>query len=180
MRTFLAIDLSCLFFDELKEWFKFHNTLDRVRWNPPGIIHITLHFFGETFPGQIPEIREVAARIASETAPFPLSMEGIGYFSDDKNPRVIWAGIKNDGTLEKLRDKIETALKSAGFPCEERAFNPHGTLGRPKPGFIPRPLEFPATETRMVEALHLYHSIPGPSGPVYEILETYPFSRHSA
>ena len=48
---------------------------------------------------------------------------------------MIWAGVAEPtGRLQTLNDRLERAYAALGFKAERRAFRPHLTLGRVKPG----------------------------------------------
>lgn len=178
MRTFLAVSLAEIFREEIGRFMMKYRTLDRIKWTPQEQVHVTLHFFGETAADELEKIHRCASAFSAKTKPFPLALENTGYFPDFKNPRVLWTGILDlEGGLQKLQKELEGGLSAEGFACETRPYRPHGTLGRPKPGFKAEVLEFPKTELRQILHLHLYRSVPGPGGPRYEILQTYPFSQ---
>ena len=63
--------------------------------------------------------------------PFPLRAEGIGFFPNERQPRVIWVGFEGDeNVLAALQIRVERLLA----PFEEKPgaekFLAHATLGR--------------------------------------------------
>lgn len=108
-----------------------------VRWVNPAGIHLTLKFLGEVDGGLVEPLlgalREAAAGM--DKAPFPLHLEGLGVFPNEREPRVIWAGVGGDlDTLGRLQGLVERAAAALGFAEERREFRPHLTLGRVRDG----------------------------------------------
>ena len=61
---------------------------------------------------------------------FPLRLEGIGCFCQEKGGDILWAGVRESQGLRQLQSFLERALRLKGFPLEQRGFQPHITLGR--------------------------------------------------
>jgi len=146
-----------------------------VRWVPPQNLHLTLRFLGSV-PGQkVAAVREAGARAASGIAPFDVRLGGIGAFPTTRRPRVIWIGVQKAEPLLELRAALEEALAPLGFTPEDRAFEPHITLGRVRDGARPaqlaRLVELAATihytGVLPVRSLDLMHSELGPGGARY-------------
>ena len=102
---------------------------ERIRWVRPENLHLTVEFFGETDAGRIPELERALAQAARRTPPVALQIGGLGTYGSLRRPRVLWAGIESAG-LQGLHDRVEVALRDAGWEPEPRAFAPHLTLGR--------------------------------------------------
>jgi RNA 2',3'-cyclic 3'-phosphodiesterase len=113
-------------------------------------------------------------------APIPIIFRGLGFFPNERRPRVFWAGIEAGTDLAALAGAVETALGALGIPREERAFSPHLTLARFD---TPRGLdalhaaietagllEFGATTAR---EFHLYQSVLKRGGAEYTRLATF-------
>src|SRR5205814_5344481 len=65
--------------------------------------------------------------------PFHLALEGVGCFPNTKKPRVVWIGIQGDlQPLRKLQEQIARETRNFGDNSDERAFQPHLTIGRVK------------------------------------------------
>ncbi|HRT71571.1 MAG TPA: RNA 2',3'-cyclic phosphodiesterase, partial [Syntrophales bacterium] len=132
VRSFLAIDLP----EEVKAGLgRISESLKRrvggVRWTKPEGIHLTLKFFGDISGEEIARISMVAGSAAGVTAPFQLTVEGLGVFPGLKRPRVLWVGVGGRlDILARLQGGIESALEAQGFKKEGRGFKPHLTLGR--------------------------------------------------
>ncbi|OGP17339.1 MAG: 2'-5' RNA ligase [Deltaproteobacteria bacterium GWC2_55_46] len=133
MRTFIAIRIPT----EVKEALRaVQESLDRgfksVGWVRPEAVHLTLKFLGEVDDKRLEELGSALQEAASGIPPFSLTVEGVGGFPNQKSPRVIWAGIKENESFAKLQRQVEEHLNAIGFEREERPFTPHLTLCRIK------------------------------------------------
>jgi 2'-5' RNA ligase len=101
-----------------------------VKWVQEENIHITLKFLGSTDESLIGAITEsLRGRIAS-CRPFSVRIAGTGYFPAGRRPRVVWAGIEDEGALLNLQKDVEKVMAAFGYPEEGRPFSPHLTIGR--------------------------------------------------
>ncbi|MBP8986078.1 MAG: RNA 2',3'-cyclic phosphodiesterase [Syntrophobacterales bacterium] len=184
VRSFLAIDLP----EEVKAGLgRISDSLKRrvggVRWTRPEGIHLTLKFFGDISGEEIARISMVAGSAAGVTAPFQLTVEGLGVFPGLKRPRVLWVGVGGRlDILARLQGGIESALEAQGFKKEGRGFKPHLTLGRFRsPGEVSGIERVFAGRNDYraggftAEGLTLFKSDLTPKGAVYSALEFFPF-----
>jgi len=104
-----------------------------VRWSKPDQFHLTLRFLGNVEAAQLPALQAAAREMCGRFAPLRMRAERLGCFPLRGIPRVIWAGVRDEGDrLPELQQAIQRA--SAPFtsePAEER-FTGHVTLGRIK------------------------------------------------
>ncbi len=178
-RAFLALPLAPFFQSDVTPFLeRLKKDYPKIRWVSSSEIHATLHFFGTVNAKEISKISDLVAPITSRWKPFEIYLKEIGVFPNPGRPRVIWVGIQGDtSSLIDLQQRIEEGLRSNGFPCEEREFKPHLTLGRVKEGlFSIEKIEFKATSVRKMRELTLFQSQLTPQGSHYEIIETYPFA----
>lgn len=180
MRLFLALPLpekyqqACL---ELVTGLS--REIPAVKWTAGGNFHITLKFIGEVEEKMLPAVIKTAGEAVSGIPALTLSLEGTGAFPPRGTPRVIWAGVREEkGDLPILAGKLDLALHALGIPREKRPFQPHLTLGRPRPSaaFIDRkklnrPFSTPAFQ---VSRVLLYRSTLTREGPVYQVEEKFP------
>ena len=106
-----------------------------IRWEPSSKFHLTLKYLGrEDSSGRIEELASLAAeRVQVEFAPFDVSLLGAGAFPDEKNPEVLWIGVKNGfPVLVHLAESLDRSLKLEGFESEVREYRPHLTLAKVK------------------------------------------------
>lgn len=134
IRTFVAIELDDsikVSLIELQEQLRAGVPKGVVRWVRPEGIHLTLKFLGDVPADRIEGIAHAIEDACQGSAPFSLSIGGLGCFPSSKRPRVLWVGVEEPtGALVKLQASIEKALAELGFPPEKRKFHSHLTLGR--------------------------------------------------
>lgn len=182
MRVFVAVDIP----DEVREAIrtlmgKLENTCRGARWARVEGMHVTLKFIGEVSTEKVERIRAELAAVRS-AAPVEISFRGVGFFPNERHPRVFWAGMAASPNLGELAEEVERRLETLGIPREQRPFRPHLTLARFKSeDGLERlraasreagALEFGSTTAR---EFHLYQSQLHPKGAVYTRLATFPF-----
>jgi RNA 2',3'-cyclic 3'-phosphodiesterase len=174
MRLFVALALP----DEIAEpLVLLQGGIPGARWCQCEQLHLTLRFIGEV------DGRDAAAiddALVSIRAPrFTLQLKGVGEFGG-KNPRALWAGIRDDTAVQHLQRKIESALQRIGLPAEERKFAPHVTLARLRGSPRDRVITFLAAHALYasppfdVNAFILYSSHLSPNGSLYRPEHAYP------
>lgn len=113
-------------------------TAPRAKWVRPENLHVTLKFLGETDPGKLRAIQKALSSIQDASA-VTLSFRGLGFFPNEKRPRVFWVGMDGSGNLKTLADAIDREMHKLGFALENRPFTPHLTLARfEPPGLAPQ------------------------------------------
>ena len=182
MRLFVAMDVPEAVREALgKLRARFEEICRDARWTRLEGAHGTLKFIGEVSGPCVDEVGAALGAIAPRP-PIEVRFAGLGFFPNERRPRVFWAGIEGGEGLRKLAIEIETRLEPLGIARENREFRPHLTLARfdsPKPGSIDRLLdaaaEFTATEfgRTSVDEFHLYQSMLKRTGAEYTRLATY-------
>lgn len=134
MRTFIAIDLDSEIKTTLIQLIKELDIGNRsIKWVTEQGMHLTLKFLGEIGREKVAGIEDVLRRISEKYEPFFLKFKGTGSFPPGKKiPSVLWVGIEQEESLERLQSELEAELEKLGFPREKRKFHPHLTLGRVK------------------------------------------------
>lgn len=182
MRLFVALELTpevrqalCALVERLQR------AEADLRWVRPEGLHLTLKFIGEAPEGKLPSIKEALRRVRS-SAPVALDFRGLGYFPDERRPRVFWVGVQASDNLPELAAQVEAALAPLGIPPEKRAYLPHLTLGRFRSAQRLTRLQeevarLPTTEFGQVETSEfaLYQSRLSPGGAAYTCLERFRF-----
>lgn len=132
IRSFIAIEIpDGLKNDALEIQKKFKACNADASWTRMEGMHLTLKFLGNVEEEKIEGIKRVLEGIAGATQRFKIKIGGVGVFPNQKMPRVIWIGIKNeDGMLDGLHKRIDAELSEMCFEKEGRDFKPHLTLGR--------------------------------------------------
>ncbi len=152
-----------------------------VRWVRPEGVHLTLKFLGDIDPAKTDAIAEAMTRAAQGSRPFSIGLGEIGGFPSLERARVIWIGLTGEvEALVALQGALERLLEPLGLPPEGRAFTPHLTLGRVRPGG-PAPAlappcrgeaqrARPAIAAQRVESISLIQSTLRPDGALYQRL----------
>jgi RNA 2',3'-cyclic 3'-phosphodiesterase len=179
IRSFLAIELPDQILSKIGEVQKeLKSSRADVRWVSPEKIHLTLKFFGNIEEVKIDSIINAIEGPVHKTPTFSLLVRGMGAFPHIKNPRVIWVGLVDPkGVLASFQKEVELRLSEIGFEPEDRAFQPHLTLGRVNSnrernelvGTMEKHLGEAFGEL-MVERVILFKSELRPSGPMYTSL----------
>jgi 2'-5' RNA ligase len=176
MRAFIAIEIPEENKNEMSEvQRRLKGSGVDASWTREEGMHLTLKFLGEVSETKVVEIMNALTNAVRSPAGFRINVAGIGAFPDQKNARVVWAGIAGDvEKLAILQAAIEEAMAGLGFEREKRTFTPHLTLGRIKhihardrwlkslDGI--KDLELPSFE---VHAVSLMKSELKPAGAVY-------------
>lgn len=132
--------------------------------------HLTLKFLGEVHDasGIIAALDRVTWR------GFCCKLWKIGFFPNERQPRVLWVGLEPQDRLMALHKKIDAALG-----LQDRRFYPHLTLGRVR--HIQDRDEFCASASALrveplelkVERFHLIESVLKPTGAVHQVMKTF-------
>ncbi len=79
-----------------------------------------------------PRIAEIDQALAAVPRPGPIeiAVRGLGWFPNDRNPRVFWAGIEAGPQLPTLAHDTDRFLEAIGVAAETREYSPHLTLAR--------------------------------------------------
>src|SRR5579864_821033 len=98
MRLFVALEIPAAvrdnlatLIDELRAADASSSSKDRARWVRPENLHVTLKFIGNLDASKLDSIRAALAEVRSETG-VQLRFRGLGFFPNDRRPRVFWAG----------------------------------------------------------------------------------------
>ena len=149
-------------------------------------MHVTLKFIGEA---PVEKMDPIVAALGTVNSSMPVEMRfrGVGFFPNERRPRVFWCGIEATPNLAELAKEIDGALVPLGIAAEKREFVPHLTLARiDLPGGLEKLLgaarELGSLDlggTRQKE-FHLYQSVLQKSGAEYAKLRTFAFVKGAA
>jgi RNA 2',3'-cyclic 3'-phosphodiesterase len=129
MRLFTAIEIPA----EIK--LRLSALLDRLRpfaklsWSPPEHLHVTTKFIGEWPEARLEELNQILSAVPRPGS-IEIAVRGLGWFPNERNPRVFWAGIESGPELATLAQATEQSITALGISAEEREFHPHLTLAR--------------------------------------------------
>jgi 2'-5' RNA ligase len=183
MRLFVALEIPAAVRDNLATLLKDLCNSDRKsRWVRPENLHVTLKFIGEARADKLNAIRSALGGVRAEQA-IKMDFRGLGFFPNEKHPRVLWANMVASTHLIALAADIDHALEILGVPREQRPFTPHLTLARFPSPRIPENLraviqqniarEFGSLRT---DEFHLIESKLKPSGAEYTRLASFSFA----
>jgi RNA 2',3'-cyclic 3'-phosphodiesterase len=151
------------------------------RWARAENLHVTLKFLGEVAESKLAAVQTALGGVRSHQA-VTVAFRGLGFFPNEKKPRVFWAGIEASSNLKTLAADIEGAMERCGIAREMREFSPHLTLARLERS-LPEALRKPVEENAQREfgslrtgEFHLMQSKLKPSGAEYTTLKTFSFS----
>lgn len=153
-----------------------------VKWVDPGSLHLTLKFVGWVPADRVPDVLAVGREVAAAASPASLTLVGAGAFPNARRPRVLWIGGSGDvDILAAAAGALDRRLAEQGLAePENRPFTAHLTLGRVRPDARPPDLTealavFAGQEFGQVSVAEflLMRSHLQPSGPVYEVVESF-------
>src|SRR6266581_2738679 len=183
MRLFIALEIPVAVRENLAALLKSLQAISpETRWVRPENLHLTLKFIGEVCETKLAAIRSALATVRSD-GPLTLRFRGLGFFPDEKHPRVFWAGIEASPNLKTLAADIDGVAEKFDIPRERRPFSPHLTLARfERPG-LPEKLRAAIQENAArdfgsfrASQFHLIESKLKPSGAEYTTVESFPFA----
>ncbi len=181
MRLFTAIDIPAPVRERLNALVERLRPSAAIAWSRASNLHITTRFLGECPEKKLEAITEALGAMSPREA-IEVSVEGLGWFPNERRPRVLWAGVEGGEALAALAAATNAALEPLGFAPEPKPFSPHLTLARirdpyPLDGLRRAIASLPTTGMGRfaVTSFHLYQSQPGQSGSVYTRLAEFPF-----
>jgi 2'-5' RNA ligase len=187
IRVFIALDISEVARSSLS------GVMDRLRtaiprgarWVDAHGIHLTLKFLGNIDSARTDGILESLCRIGQESPSLSLRLAGLGVFPNQREPRVLWAGVEGEmEPLASLQEKVEAAMADHGFTRERRGFNPHLTIGRvrdriasserQKIGATLLSHSLEPTEPWTADTMHLFRTTFTSQGSIHDIIGSAP------
>ena len=181
MRLFIALDLPPGVVSHLESFIARLKPSAPISWSPPANLHITTKFIGEYPETQLPALQSALAGMPGR-APIEVTISRVGFFPNERSPRIFWCGIQAPG-IDSLAADTDAATSSAGVTVESRPFSPHLTLARIKERIDMRPLQDAiAAEPSLdfgsftARSFYLYRSQLRPTGSVYTKLAEFPFA----
>jgi len=161
-------------------------TKNKARWVRAENLHVTLKFIGNVDAGKLEAIRVVLGEV-SAGGDVELRFRGVGFFPNEKRPRVLRAGIAASPNLAPLAAEIDARLEKLGIARETREYAPHLTLARFDPPGISEKLRAAAQENAAREfgavragEFHLFESKTRPTGAEYTRLSSFSFAQAEA
>ncbi len=104
-----------------------------VRWAGREQFHLTLKFLGNVEAQRAGALAEAVRKACGTFAALELRAERVGFFPDQRLPRVVWAGVRDrQDRLPELQGVVETAVVDFTRQEPQQNFTGHVTLGRIK------------------------------------------------
>lgn len=138
MRLFVGISIPEAVAARMRALVDTLRPLAPLKWSRLTGLHVTLKFIGEESPERLPALRDALAGLRAP--PFEIVMRGVGWFPNERRPRVFWAGAERNPALAALAASADAALAALDVPAEHRAYSPHVTLARVPRGARVEPL----------------------------------------
>ena len=187
MRLFVALEIPSAVRENLAAFLDSLRGISKEpRWVRPESLHVTLKFLGEVEETKVGAIRSALKEMRCEQA-VTLNFRSLGFFPNEKHPRVFWAGIEASANLKILAADFDGAMEKLGIPREKRLFSPHLTLARFERTGLSEALRkaIAANVQRDFGSLrayefHLIQSKLKPSGAQYTTLASFPFAKAEA
>jgi len=102
-----------------------------ARWTSTQQSHLTLRFLGKVESSRISELVERTQAACKPFPPLQLRVVGLGFFPNQKHPRVLWVGVRDPADqLEALWRATQTATQPFTAEPAESSFVAHITLAR--------------------------------------------------
>jgi 2'-5' RNA ligase len=186
MRLFTGLDLPRDIVANLEDLLRRLKPAARIRWSPPGNLHVTTKFIGEWPEARLDELKSALGNLAGRAA-FPVRLRNVGFFPNARSPHNFWCGIEAPGLAELAAD-TDAATAALGIAREKRAFSPHLTLARISQEHDRQvdlaPLHRAIAGLASLEfggftagSFFLYQSTLRPSGSVYTKLAEFPLTK---
>ncbi|MEN1968166.1 RNA 2',3'-cyclic phosphodiesterase [Lentibacillus sp. N15] len=127
---FIGIPVSTEWKKTLFQWQKeLKPLLPYKQWTNKHDLHITLKFLGPVEDKKIHLVAQTLQQLENQDS-FILHVGGVGTFGNANNPRVLWAGARQQSRLSELHQVVESSLTAYGFAKEKRPYRPHITLAK--------------------------------------------------
>jgi RNA 2',3'-cyclic 3'-phosphodiesterase len=182
MRLFTAIDLPSDVVLRLDRLLSALRPEALINWSPLDNVHITTKFIGELAESRFEELDEALSEIRPRVS-FPIELQNLGWFPNDRSPRVLWIGVHGGAALLDLVQETEARLEALGIKKEDREFAPHMTLARikrpvPLGGLRQKVQEMQPAALGQFSVSHfsLFRSDPGSNSSIYRKLREYTFA----
>jgi len=162
MRIFIAIRFTEAFKEPMTEAQKaLRENGVRGGFTPPGNLHLTLAFIGET--DRVNDIKEAVNAIRFD--PFEIKTGKLGSFNG--RSKIVWLGIDGDKGLKAIAAKLRRNLDERGIGYDGKKFQPHITLVRnPEPSDVPLDIDVESA-SMTVKKISVMKSERVSSGVVY-------------
>jgi 2'-5' RNA ligase len=179
MRLFTAIDVPYETRRNLELLIEHLRPTAALAWSPPANMHITTKFIGDLPDEEVPALKRALGDVEVE-GELKVAIQGLGWFPNMRQPRVLYAGVQAYDGLKNLAQATDLLCTELGIMPEVKAYHPHLTLAR-----IRRPEDMTALHEAIAKLpsndfgrftatqFHLYESKLRSDGASYTKLASY-------
>ena len=128
IRTFVSVPVPMT--DEIAGILSDLKSVKGIRVSPPGQIHLTLKFLGDTDEKKVSKLCQSLKESLIGMGSFNVVIEGIGAFPNERNPKVIWLGIREPDRLKDTASIVDKCVKDLNIKTDDKPFSPHMTVSR--------------------------------------------------
>ncbi len=121
MRLFTAIDLPSGIIYRLERLLMVLRPEAFIKWSPLDNLHITTKFIGEWPELRLSELDEALASLGPRDS-FEVEIRDLGWFPNERSPRVLWAGVHAGEALRELAYATQEAVAKLGVARETREY----------------------------------------------------------
>lgn len=186
MRLFVALELNTKVITNLTELVRRLRPSGPIQWVHPRNMHVTLKYIGDWEVHRVDELVRALHRVKAP-ASISVPLAGLGFFPNQRNPKVFWAGAENTPVLRQLASGVDCELQPLGIAPEVRPYFPHLVLGRVVEGAALDELhdgieDLPSREFGSVspDRFVLFESTITNTGAIYRKVAEFPFSNGAA
>ena len=102
-----------------------------VRWARGEQFHLTLRFLGDVEAARVEALGESLRGACRDFGALQLRAQGVGFFPNERYPRVVWVGVRDEAEqLPRLQQVVEAATDAFTTEKKEERFTGHLTLAR--------------------------------------------------
>ena len=108
MRLFTAIDLPAEMLLRLERLLSALRPEALIKWSPLDNLHITTKFIGEWPERRLEELDKALAGLIPREQ-FDIELRDLGWFPNERSPRVLWAGVHAGPALQVVSWRKRTS-----------------------------------------------------------------------
>ena len=101
MRLFTAIDIPADLTEALRSFVSRLRPTAKISWSPVENLHVTTKFIGEWPEPRLDEMKRALASVPAAGS-IEITVKGLGWFPNERRPRVFWAGVDGGEALRSL------------------------------------------------------------------------------
>lgn len=175
-RVFFSIPLSSGVKNKIKNVLAKYDLSWKIE--PEEKWHITLNFIGSVDDNELAKLVFVGQEVAEKTKNFEIKIKNLAYAPSAQNPRMLWAFVENNKSLDQLKKLIDDEIFKADIPyrLDFPIYSPHVTLakfGTKDKLSLPENLNEKIDSVMVVDEFDLMESLSGRPKSRYETLERY-------